>query len=271
MGVFFHNLIWLIFTLLCFIDAVSVGFLSHAHSFFSLSHSLFSHGNSHRICAFRKMVRKKKKTIDFEHPDFLNKSLHTNNSIQSWLLFWNFHFYVSKHNKCSLASCHGIKMFCHLELAWSLRVRFCHWKRNRWPTVSPHTFIRQISLSIKGIWPESSHISKLSSHLCTVSLTETRKVGETRSRPLRVDSYKYICFFKIKYRYKLSSPLQKGNRLINEINRYGAAVFSTVSSKQGGSGLVDGALNEAGINWLGFTLLMQKTLNTSCDKLNDVK
>lgn len=60
-------------------------------------------------------------------------------------------------------------------------------------------------------------------------------------------------FFKIKYRYKLSSPLQKGNRLINEINRYGAAVFSTVSSKQGGSGLVGGALNEAGINWLGVT------------------
>lgn len=138
----------------------------------------------------------RKKTIDFEYPDFLNKSLHTNNSTPSWLLFWNFHFYVSKHNKCSLASCRGIKMFCHLELAWSLRVRFCHWKRNRWPTVSPHTFICQISLSIKGIWPESSHISKLSSHLCTVSLTETRKVGETRSRPLRVDSYKYICFLK---------------------------------------------------------------------------
>lgn len=86
------------------------------------------------------------------------------------------------------------------------------------------------------------------------------KQGQGRSELIRINIY---VFFKIKYRYKLSSPLQKGNCLINEINRYGAAVFSTVSSKQGGSGLVDGALNEAGINWLGFTLLMQKTLNTS--------
>lgn len=73
------------------------------------------------------------------------------------------------------------------------------------------------------------------------------------------DSYKYIYFLKSKdINFPVLCKREIRNRLINEIDRYGAAVFSTVSSKQGGSGLVDSALTEAGINWLGFTLLMQK-------------
>lgn len=81
------------------------------------------------------------------------------------------------------------------------------------------------------------------------------KQGQGRS----VDSYKYIYFFKSKdTNFPVLCKIEIRNRSINEINRYGAAVFSTVSSKQDGSGLVDSALNEAGINWFGFTLSMQK-------------
>lgn len=97
MGVFFHNLIWLIFTLLCFIDAVSVGFLSHDLFLFIESLIILPWELPQNLC-IQEDGEKEKKTIDFEHPDFLNKSLHTNNSTPSWLLFCNFHFYVSKHN-----------------------------------------------------------------------------------------------------------------------------------------------------------------------------